>query len=504
MSWLAGILVVVPLLGSLISFVMQGGMRRPIALVISTVTFATAISVAIALWEGGGPLRHPMGGWTAPLGVDLYIDGLSAVMLILASVVGAAISLYAVAYYRAERARAEESRSFWPLWYMLWAAMNGVFVSADIFNLYVVFEIVGIGAVALVTLRGRQGALQAAMRYMIAAFIGSLCYLLGVALLYAQYGVLDLFLLGEVVRATPATTAAFGLMASGLAMKTALFPFHFWLPPAHSAAAAPVSAALSGLVVKTSFFVLIRLWFTVFNGALTLSIAQLIGLLGAIAILWGSFQALRQRRLKLLIAHSTVAQVGYMFLLFPLTALGVGAVEDLSVDWLNEAWTGVTYQVISHALAKGALFLAAGSIVYSYGTDRLGALRGMYRRLPLSTFAIAVAGVSLTGLPPSGGFVAKWLIMKAAIGSGQWWWIPVIVIGGLLTAGYMVLILRYALAATVPLPVRRPVRRSMEIAALTLAVLAILAGFRLEEPLDLLIIGSPFPIEAPGGVEVSP
>jgi multicomponent Na+:H+ antiporter subunit D len=503
MSWLAGALVILPLCGSLIAYAFPNRMRRPVAVVVSALTLGAAAGIARTLWTQG-PLRHDLGGWDAPIGIGLYVDGLGAVMLLLTAIVASAISLFAVSYYRAEHQRSGESESFWPLWYLLWAGMNGVFVAADLFNLYVVFEIVGISAVALVTLRGKQGSLQAAWRYMIAAFIGSLCYLMGVALLYAEYGMLDLFLLAEVTQPTPATVAAFGLMASGLALKTALFPLHFWLPPAHSVAAAPVSAALSALVVKASFFVLLRLWFTVFYGSLNMSIAQLLGLLGAAAILWGSIQALRQRRLKLLIAHSTVAQIGYMFLIFPLTGLAVGASEDLSVDWLNEAWTGVTYQVISHALAKGALFLAAGAAVYSYGTDRLGALRGMYRRLPISTFAMAVAGVSLTGLPPSGGFVAKWLIMKAAIGSGQWWWIPIIVVGGLLTAGYVVLILRYALAASAPLPIRRQVRRSMEIAALVLAVLAILVGFRLEEPLDLLIIGSPFPIEAPGGVEVPP
>jgi multicomponent Na+:H+ antiporter subunit D len=503
MTWAVVAVVVIPLAGGLLAFMAGPAWRSAIAIIVSAATASAAVRTTIELWNHG-PIRYGLGGWNAPLGIEMYVDGLGATMLLISATVGSAISLYAVGYFGGDSDEGPRTAEFWPLWLVLWAGINGVFVAADLFNLYVVFEIVSVASIALVTLAGKPEALRAAMRYLIAAFIGSLCYLLGVALLYADYGVLDLFVLGEQLTRSPATVAAFALIATGLMLKTALFPLHFWLPPAHAMASAPVSAALSALVIKTSFFVLIRIWFVVYPGVLIPAVAHAIGILGAIAILWGSFQALRQRRLKLLIAHSTVAQVGYMFLLFPLTVHAVSTMAQPSGEWLNEAWTGVTFQVISHALAKGALFLAAGSAIHSLGTDRLGALRGLYRRLPISTFAIALAGVSLTGLPPSAGFAAKWLIIKAAIGSGQWWWIPVIVIGGLLTAGYVVLILRYALGSHVPLPSKRHVGLSMQIAALLLAVLSIAAGFRLEEPLQLLIIGTPFPLDLPAGPEAVP
>lgn len=505
MRWAIVAVVLVPLAGGLAAFLLDRRFKRSLALIVSSGTVLSAVFLSHTLWVDG-PIRYAIGGWIAPLGIGLYVDGLSAVMLILTAGVGTCISIFSISYYHPEsRADSSDSaRFFWPLWYFLWAGMNGIFVAADLFNLYVVFEIVGIASIALVTIGGKVGALEAAMRYMIAAFIGSLCYLMGVALLYADYGMLDLFLLGEVVRDSKATLAAFTLMSVGLILKTALFPMHFWLPAAHAGATAPVSAMLSGLVIKVSFFVLLRLWFIVYDDLATISVAHVLGTLGAVAILWGSFQALRQRRLKPLIAHSTVAQIGYLFLLFPLTASVIAIEEGTTSQWLNEAWSGVTYHVISHALAKGALFLAAGVVVFSYGSDRLGAMRGLYRRLPLTTFAMAIAGVSLTGLPPSSGFVAKWLIMKAAIGSGQWWWIPVIIVGGLLTAGYMVLILRYALAVAEPPRLRRRASRSMELAALTLAVMAIIAGFRLQEPLELLMIGSPFPIDAAEAAEIAP
>jgi multicomponent Na+:H+ antiporter subunit D len=501
MIWSLVAVVLIPLAGGVVAFLAGHRGKEALAAIVSLGTLGASLAVASELWEGGA-IRYQLGEWPVPLGINLYVDGLSAVMLILTASVGTGIMAFATGHF--STAASHERQLFWPIVYFLWAGMNGVYVAADLFNIYVVFEIVGLAAIALVTLAGSRVALEAAMRYMIAAFLGSLCYLMGVALLYAEYGVLDLFLIGELIESSTATILAFGLMAVGMVLKTALFPMHFWLPPAHSAASAPVSALLSALVIKTSFFVLLRLWFVVYEGIATIGVAQLLGVLGAVAILWGSFQALRQRRLKLLIAHSTVAQVGYMFLLFPLTALVVAVPEGMNPDWLNEAWSGVTYQIISHALAKGALFLAAGVVVYTYGSDRLGAMRGLYRRLPVTTFAIAIAGVSLTGLPPSSGFVAKWLIMKAAIGSGQWWWIPVIIVGGLLTAGYLVLILRYALAVGQPFRMKQSPKRRMEIAALVLALLAIIAGFRLQEPLELLIIGSPFPIDAADAAEIAP
>ena len=141
-------------------------------------------------------------------------------------------------------------------------------------------------------------------------------YLLGVALLYGGYGTLDIALLFGLVRTEPVAFTAVGLMTAGLLAKTALFPLHLWLPPAHAGAPPAASAVLSGLVVKASFFLVIRLWFDVMPGLLNLAAAHVLSTLGAGAILVGSVLALRQPRLKLLIAYSTIAQIGYLFLMF--------------------------------------------------------------------------------------------------------------------------------------------------------------------------------------------
>lgn len=445
------------------------------------------------VWEHG-PFRYPVGGWVAPLGIDLYVDGLTVLMLLLTAVVVALTNLYAGSYVghgqgamsRKSNVRAFARDSFWPLWLFLWAALNAVFLSADLFNLYVTLELLGLSAAPLMTLAGQPAALTAGTRYLLVSLLGSLAYLLGVTLLYAAFGTLDLHSLSKVMASGSVTWIAMALMTLGLLLKTGLFPLHIWLPPAHANAPAPVSAVLSGLVVKAPFYLLLRLWFEVFHPHLPPLAGHFLGGLGATAIVWGSLLALRQRRLKLLVAYSTVAQLGYLFLLFPLADSGNTA---------QIAWSGGIYQVLAHGSAKAAMFLAAGNIMLALGHDRMDKLDGIAQRLPMSLFAYGLGGMSLMGLPPSGGFVAKWLLLRAALESGQWWWVVVILGGGLMAAGYVFVVLRRAFA---PMAIEGSFHRipyGLELAALTLALIALLLGLTATLPLALLQVGAPFPMD---------
>jgi formate hydrogenlyase subunit 3/multisubunit Na+/H+ antiporter MnhD subunit len=274
-------------------------------------------------------------------------------------------------------------------------------------------------------------------------------------------------------------------MTTGLLAKTALFPLHLWLPPAHAGAPAAASAVLSALVVKGSFFLVVRLWFDVMPGVVSFPSAQLLATLGAGAILFGSVVALRQERLKLLIAYSTLAQIGYLFLMFPL-AFDAGSSEPQRGD----ALTGGFLQAISHATAKAAMFMAAGLIYKALGHDRIAELRGIGRVLPVSVLSFAVGGVALMGLPPSGAYLAKKLLLEAAAETGQWWWDLVLQAGGFFTASYVVLVLVHALwRAEEPVKLRAPVPRLQEAAALALALFSMLLGLAAigPVPLDALV-----------------
>jgi formate hydrogenlyase subunit 3/multisubunit Na+/H+ antiporter MnhD subunit len=239
-------------------------------------------------------------------------------------------------------------------------------------------------------------------------------------------------------------------------------------PPAHANAPAAGSAVLSGLVVKASFFLIVRLWFYALP---TLQVAMVNAFLAALdsaAILFGSVLALRQERLKLLIAYSTIAQIGYLFLIFPL-ASGIH-------PWTADGWSGGLMQTLSHAFAKAAMFLAAGLIAECLGHDRIASLGGAGRAMPMTFFALGLGGLSLMGLPPSGGFAAKWLLIKSSVEAGQWLWAVVMLAGGLLAAGYIYRVLAPALSNDAVALKARP-RRSREAIALALAIFAVALGF---------------------------
>ena len=212
---------------------------------------------------------------------------------------------------------------------------------------------------------------------------------------------------------------------------------------------------------------------------------QILGAMGACAILFGGAVALRQARLKLLIAYSTVAQLGYLFLIFPLAS----AAEPLR-SGVSLALTGGMFQVMAHAFAKAAMFMAAGLIAEALGHDKIAGLRGVGRALPVTTFAFGIAALSLIGVPPTGGFVTKWWLLTASASAGQWWWVVIILAGGLLAGGYMFRVLAIVLTdSRSPLLLDAPVSRFREIVVLAMAVCALFLGLFSQKPAELLQLG---------------
>jgi multicomponent Na+:H+ antiporter subunit D len=483
--------ILVPTIGALLAFVDRRA-ARAVGLVASLATTAAVAALAVDV-AGDGARRYLVGAWGAPLGIDLYVDGFAATMLITTATVGLLVSVYAAGYLgRSGGERAwTERESFWPLWLFLWASLNALFLSADIFNIYVTLELLGVAAVALVLIGKGLDALTAGTRYLLAAFAGSLSYLLGVAFLYAATSSLDLYALGDGDVGAP-VVVALALMTVGLLLKTGLFPLHFWLPPAHATALGPVSPLLSAIVVKATFYLVLRLWFQALPGATTRTAGIAIGILAATAIVWGSLAALRQSRLKPMIAYSTVAQLGYVFLVLPIAA---GTVSTGPVElWQTEAWDGAVFYAVAHAVAKAAIFMAAGTLALALGTDRIEDLRGAAARLPVTSFAFGLAALSLVGLPPSAGFAGKWYLLHASAGAGAWWLVVVMTVGTLLTAGYLLRPVRRLFREGDPGMRSRPVPRGAELATLVLALVAVGLGLRATELLELIRIGSPFPI----------
>ena len=484
MSWTLLLPPLLPLAGVVVTALLRERAAAVAAVLTALATAAASVAVVL-LVVAEGPLAYALSGWSPPLGIEVRADGLSAVLLAMTALVGVAVTWYATA-----DTKLLGGRGGWPLWLALWSGLNVVYVSGDLFNIYIGLELLSIAAVALVA-GGGATARRGAMRYLVVAVAGSLLFLLGVGLLYGQTGTLDVLQVGARLQAGPEVLVALTAVVAGMAMKTALFPVHGWLPPAHSAAPAAVSPILSALVVKASFYVLVRLWFDVFGPLVPSGAGLALGVLGALAVAWGAALALRQTHLKRVVAYSTVAQLGYLFLLFPLaTPALTGGAQDAETARL--AWLGVFGLLMAHGVAKSAMFLAAGTVAAGYGTDELAELRGAVAAMPVPMFAFGIAGVSLAGLPPSFGFLGKWNLLQASLGSGQWWWLLVLMGGGLGTAAYTARVLRLTYSGPdddVEPPELAPVRRRTQLVPLLLAVVAVGVGLGSGRLLELSLVG---------------
>ncbi|MDQ1081997.1 MULTISPECIES: complex I subunit 5 family protein [Microbacterium] len=474
MNALLSLVVLVPVLGAMVAASVPPRARAAVT-ISATVLTGVLTGVVGGHVASAGAVRTELAGWAPPLGIALVADGPSIAMVALSALV-----VLAAAVAGALDRRLIGSPSFWPLVGVAFAAVNGVFVAGDLFSIYVLLELLTLAAVGLVALGGAK-ATAPALRYLFVAVTGSLFYLLAVALVYGETGALDLAIAAERMPEGATAAAVIALVAVGMAAKMALFPLHSWLPVAHPAAPAAVSALLSALVIKASLFVLWRVFSALGPvSGLTPMLATVVAAAGATGVVWGGILALRRDRLKTVIAYSTVAQVGYLVLMLPLLGSVVGA---------EAAWSGGIVLAVAHGLAKAAMFLAAGSLVIAYGDDRLEGLHGALSRMPLTAATIGVAGVSLAGLPPALGFVGKWQLLQAALAEGAWWWVAVLLVGGLLTFAYTgrMIAAMFNVPGEDPPPPHETPRRALVAVPFALAALSLVLGLFPGPLVDLLV-----------------
>ena len=470
-------LLVVLLLPTLIGLL--GAWLRP-ARMVPVLLACTPVLVA-GLWmvmdaQQAGVLR-----WQWQLaGVDLALrfSGVSGFMLLITQWVALAAALYTPGHLALSRP-APQGRWLWPLMGVLVSALSLIWMAADLLTLYAALELMGLAAVGMLLLSGKGSAFKAGMRYLLLALVGSLAFLLGIALLLGYWGELTLMGLAQVVEPGPVSWVAAALMGAGLALKAALFPLHGWLTPVHENAWTPVSALHAALVIKASLFILLMVWSVLLPD--TWLAPQLVGWLGMAAILWGGLVAWRAASLKTLIASSTVGQLGYLMVAFPLL---LGPQASPLPQAL--AWEGFWLQLMGHSLAKAAMFLAAGNLLLATGKSALQALAGTSRRLPLSLLTFGIASITLMGLPPSSGFTAKWLLLQAMVLTQQWLAVAALLAGTLLTAAYVFRVFRYSFDETAPRHDYQPLAPGMDAVALALALAALLLGLLAHLPLALL------------------
>jgi len=398
--------------------------RRAGSIVIITSLLSLAAALA-AMYQVHlyGVQQMTLGGWQTPLGIRFQLTPVNSLLLVFTALVHSLVALYA-AY---SRHSATNTTDFWPLALLLHSSLAALWLSSDLFNWYVTLELLGLAAVAMVTLSGPK-AYRPALHYLLLSLVASLSYLLGVALMYGRYGVLDIALLAGVTQVDATTQTALILMTLGLMIKAAVWPFHLWLPSAHANAPTAVSALLSAVVVKGPIYILWLIWTEVAPPELAQSIGFYLALVGIAALIWGGWCAIRTPYLKVLVAYSTVAQLGYATLTLGLL-LHWQQKQLLIALWLF---------VIAHGLAKVSMFLVAGEMQATLGSNRVTALKGATQTMPVAMFAFAVAGGSIIGLPPSGGFVAKWTLLQPILASPLHWpWAIGILLGTFASAVYV-------------------------------------------------------------------
>lgn len=428
--------LLIPLFTALLLLLLRVRAGGLVILVNAASLILTVLALRTVINDGTQQLN--LGGWDVPLGIRFELGPLSALLLVFTALIHLLVSIYA------ERSRHSQTRDtdFWPLSCLLQASLAALWLSRDLFNWYVTLELLGLVAVAMVILSGRRSH-PPALHYLLLSLAASLCYLLGVALLYGQYGVLDVRLLAEAVTNDQVTRLALLLITLGLMLKAALWPLHQWLPAAHAAAPTAVSALLSALVVKGPLFILWMLWDNVAPPELARQAGIFFAVAGIAALVTGGWAALRTPWLKVLVAYSTVAQLGYALL-----ALG------LLLRWQAPTMsTALWLFVIAHGLAKVSMFLAAGEMQATLGSRRVSALKGASQTMPIAMFAFAVAGGSLVGLPPSGGFVAKWVLLQPLLlDPAHWPWALGVLLGTLASAGYVFRVVAIAFDRADPNP----------------------------------------------------
>ena len=347
----------------------------------------------IVYWMGNW---EPVEGYA--IGIAIEVDPLSLFFGLLVAIAVTASCIYSFQYIKQDDARG----SYFTLYLMLSGGVMGIVLSGDLFNIYVMLEVMTFAAVGLTAFRTwNPNAREAAFKYLVVGSVGSTCSLLGTALVYAQCHTLNLAQISAILpgNLNPTMVLAFALLFTGFGCKSFMFPFHPIAADAHGAAPSSVSVLISGVFTKTGVYGIIRVCYFLFRSMGMTSVQTMLVFIGCISMFVCVTMALNQHDFKRLLAFHSISQIGYILTSLGLcTALGVA---------------GGLYHAINHTLFKGLLFLTAGSVLYATGTTYLENLGGLARKMPKTTILFLIGAFSISGIPPFNGFYSKWLIYQA-------------------------------------------------------------------------------------------
>ena len=419
-----------------------------------------------------GEAIYEIGGWPAPWGIAYRIDGLSAFLLLIVSAIGALVLLSGHRALTHEIAPSKQ-RIFYVAYLLCVGGQLGIVATGDLFNVFVFLEISSLASYILIALASGRRSLLASYQYLIPGTIGATFILMGIGLLYAMTGTLNMQDLAErlpELTNSRSVFSAFVLLLIGCALKLALFPLHQWLPGAYTYAPSPVSALLAATATKVAFYLMVRLLYSVFGVDYAFAgdlLPWTLYLLAIAGIFVASILAIRQENVKRMLAYSSVAQVGYLVL-----GLALNSVAALSASLMH---------LFNHALMKSTLFLALGVVTLRVGGSCLKDLAGLGRQMPWTVATLVIGGASLIGMPFTAGFISKWHLVEAALEQDRWLTAVLVLASSLLAVVYVGRMIETACFRRAPTGTPERVR---EVPSIALAPVWLLAAANLYFGLD--------------------
>lgn len=397
--------IIIPFAIAILTLFLWGQRKRQQIVTVLGMALSLAIAVVLFLQvQETGPMALQVGGWDAPIGISLVADLLSTIMVVITALVGFAVAIYSIVDIDPQR----ENYGYYPLYNILVMGITGAFLTGDIFNLYVWFEVMLISSFVLLALGGERRQVEGDIKYVTLNLLSSALFLVAVGLLYGATGTLNMAQLAQIMPNTtsPAlTTSLATLFLIAFGIKAGIFPLYHWLPAAYHTPPAAVSAIFAGMLTKVGVYALIRVFMLFFTGETAVILRPAVLTLAGVTMVIGVFGAATQMEIRRILSFHIISQIGYMIMGLGL-AMGGASVLGL---------VGAVYYIIHHIVVKANLFLIGGVINTIQGSYHLKKVGGFYKAYPFLSILFLIPALSLAGIPPLSGFWAKFVLVRAGL-----------------------------------------------------------------------------------------